>query len=332
MPPYEHNHIVTRAHLELFTREGVLECHFHDGTSKPLRPARVAVRKDFYVARDASGTRDTSLEQAMGPAESAAVAVLRDVAGRWPLQHEDRVAVTEYLALQALRTPAFRHWHERRSAELLDAEHRRSRWGFMSDEQWHANVDFLTGDEYRHETMMRLLAQVSSLIGSMHWSLLAFSPARVCFSDQPFVTVASASETVPPFDAIPREGFGQIFEARFPVDPRHALLLTWWDVPEDQPPIRADREVLRDLNAAVIGQADRQWFHRPGPVPPHGARPHRPIASRLLRAYDVGAANRSRRREFAIDTVKSMIESREMPTQMRFVKVRGSEPAQGSTV
>jgi hypothetical protein len=176
---------VTRAHLELFARDGLVDCRFNDGTVKRLAPSAIAVRKDFYVIKDGAGGRDTSLERAMAVTEAKAAAVLRRIQN-WPLCDSDRTAVTEYLALLALRSPAFRTWHEARTQALLN-EDWNDRRADVPEEQWDAAVGYLSGPRYWHESMMRLLSRIGSLLGSMHWTLLHFSsrsrPVAWCRSE-----------------------------------------------------------------------------------------------------------------------------------------------------
>ena len=82
-----------------------------------------------------------------------------------------------------------------------------------------------------------------------------------------------------------------------PVDPRHALLLTWHDDMDAARPVTADRELLRDLNLSTVQQAEAHRCHRPGGTPPHAPRLHVPLSMRLIEGYRPAAAYRSTRRE-----------------------------------
>lgn len=323
MAKHARNHIVTRAHIDLFARSGLVACHLRNGSVQNLPPSEVAVRKDFYVIKDGLGTRDTSLEEAMGPAEGAAVEVLRTVPTTWPLSQERRFTVVEYLALQCLRTPAFKAWHVSKSHELLSGVAADQRWGDLSDEEREATAEFLTSDRYRHETMMRLLSRVCTLVGSMHWSLLRSSAPRICISDHPVVCVPLVVGRFRPFQAVPDEGFANVIEMRFPVDPHHALLLTWRDVPEEeQGPISLPRDLLRDLNASVVGQAENQWFHRPGATPPHSSRVQEPISTRLFTDYGARTAESSGRRASALESVQEMAAAGQISRTMHITRVQ----------
>jgi hypothetical protein len=139
--------------------------------------------------------------------------------------------------------------------------------------------------------------QMSALVGTMHWSLLEFRSPVVATSDDPMVIwrrgVRSQRPTARPFDLDDIA----CSEIRVPVSPRHAILMTWCDEPDDEAPrFKCARQVSAVLNAFTIAQADRQWFHRPGWEPPRATGSLLPLAPQALRGLNLNPRQGLRRR------------------------------------
>lgn len=322
MAAHARNHVVTRGHLQLFARNGTLACHFSDGTVKPLSPKDVAVRTDFYVIKDGAGARDASWEIAMSRLEATAVPALRRVPD-WPLSPQDRNTITEYLALLALRSPAFRTWHAESSGALLRADRQAGKYAEFTEEQWTYAEQYFTGQEFWRNTMARLLSRVASLLGSMHWTLLRFSSPRVCICDQPLVCVPliqpGEARTV---EVLPAGGFANLMEVRAPVDPHHALLLSWHDDEDEEEPVTAGRDLLRDLNFSIVEQAEQHWCHRPGATPPHAARWSLPLSMRVIEGYGAAVVETSIRRKRALQSVEEITAEGKLSAVMKIAGVR----------
>ena len=322
MPAHARNHVVTRGHLELFAHNGILACHFSGGTVKPLSPKDVAVRTDFYVIKDGAGARDTSWEIAMSRLEASAVPALRRVAD-WPLRPQDRNTITEYLALLALRSPAFRAWHADASGALLRQERRAGKYSELTEQQWTYAEQYFTGQEFWRSTMARLLSRVASLLGSMHWTLLRFSSPRVCICDQPLVCVPILrSGQARAIEVLPGGGFANLMEVRAPVDAHHALLLSWHDDEDEAKPLTGDRDMLRDLNFSIVEQAEKHWCHRPGATPPHAARWSPPLSMRVIEGYGAAAVEGSIRRKRALQSVDEITAEGTLSAVMKIAGVR----------
>lgn len=229
MARHSRNHIVTKGHLALFAKDGVLACRSRDGSVRRLSPGDVAVRKNFYVTRDAAGNRDTSFEEAMAVHESEAVPVLRDISHRWPLDERDSAVLAEYVGLQVVRSPAFRRTADARRADVLD-RFRAEREALLSPERWDAFESETLSDQARLQMTGQLISRAATLLGSMHWSLVRFSSADVVIGDHPLVAVplgtgpAGIGRTGSP--ATQAGGLTDLMEVRLPVDPRHVLLLS----------------------------------------------------------------------------------------------------------
>jgi hypothetical protein len=109
--------------------------------------------------------------------------------------------------------------------------------------------------------------------------------------------------------------------------PRHALLLTWLNEPDDRPRFHGDDGLAAELNRAVIGQVDEQWFHHP-------ARRPTTLAADLLAERACGALGRylfpeygyqdvvrSQRRVDTFRNLEQMIED-PIPGELRVAGVR----------
>jgi hypothetical protein len=127
---------------------------------------------------------------------------------------------------------------------------------------------------------------------------------------------------VSPASAIGPYPFNAV-EARFTLDPRRVLLLTWLDA-GDEPWLTGRREHACSVNCALKAQAMEEWFSTPGSTPPFLASPTLepeifPISPNLLREYTVQHAAGSVRRQQAERIVRKMIEEQLPPNEMIFV-------------
>lgn len=123
------------------------------------------------------------------------------------------------------------------------------------------------------DSLLRQIPRVGSALGSMHWTLVEFPADWLITSDEPVVMLGPPPRAVSPASAIGPYSFNAV-EARFTLDPRRVLLLTWLDGP-DEPWLTGQREHACSVNCAVRAQALEEWFSKPGTIPPF-------IASRTL--------------------------------------------------
>ena len=93
------------------------------------------------------------------------------------------------------------------------------------------------------------------------------------------------------------------------LDPHHALVLTWLNEPDDGPRILGDDQLAAELNRAVIGQTDEQWFHHPARRPTTLTPPLLttqacgPVGRRLFPDYGYQDVVQSQRR---LDTLRNL--------------------------
>jgi len=112
--------------------------------------------------------------------------------------------------------------------------------------------------------MLDMIPKQASLIASMHWTLLEFPLPLLATSDQPVTVVPLVPDgAVARVVAAPATGYLMTEEVRFAIGPNRALLFTWLNDVESKRPVFACDDFAAELNRAVIGQADKEWFHHP---------------------------------------------------------------------
>jgi hypothetical protein len=112
----------------------------------------------------------------IGKLETPVPGILQGIERDWPLSEDSRSTLAEYLALQAVRSPAWDQSYRVMTEDWLRTK--RSNYD-CTDEQWQGLVEHVTGDSHRHESMVEQLAKMTTLVGSMHWTLVTFSIATL---------------------------------------------------------------------------------------------------------------------------------------------------------
>lgn len=322
MAAYRHNHILPRGQLRPFSVDGMIDCHFVDGTeTRRIGINDAGVRSGFYVEKRDDGSRSPAFELAMNPAETKGIEMLREIEERWPLSINDRGPIAELLGLQAVRSPAWRAWFDRERRRSL--EEKVVSTPFPGAPAWRRFEAYSESDHFRLDSMARQIHKMGSLFGSMHWTLVRLRADRLLIADQPVVPVPFPGREGAPAAAVPRVGFGNTIEVYFPVTPRLALVMTWLEEPDDGPPREGRVHWVKNINGASRAQADRQWFTRPGTSAPQQTGPCLciPVGSELHRLYGLTAAQRSERRRQALEVVNRMIEESLSPDRMTIIGV-----------
>jgi hypothetical protein len=264
-----------------------------------------------------------AVEATLQPAEDDAAPVLRDLVRRWPLNRDDRATLAQFMAIHAVRTPAWLDQYRAVSMEAIDEELRRRRW---EPHVAKAAVRRFVGDDLRVETMLKQIPRVASVLMSMHWTLVQFPEPILASCDQPMVFVPHLPQwRQQRITALPSTGFMDTAEARFPVDPWRLLLLSWSPRPDLEAPVSGEHRHATNVNRSTREQADEHWFHRPGLRPPLLTPPMMslsctPISYDLVPEYSLEVAATSRRRAETDAIMQQMIESHTID-QMRFVVV-----------
>jgi hypothetical protein len=253
-PRVKRGHIVPAVYLRNFSVTDQVAVHRTDRPGCELRNVRtVGTHGPFYRRERPDGSGEA-------------------------LTPERKSALAQFFAMQMVRGPAF--FRER--AELIDDVMR----GLGDDAFQPAAVADAGGDvevvrrkaqdaqlstTARFVTMLSTGSKLGAVLGSMRWHVLDFGAPVLAVSDHPVVTWPADVRMTEAFTA-PRLGPLGAVEVRVPLSDRMGILMTWQDVPDAGVPVPAQPRLAAELNAFVVGQADRQWMHCPGvePVVPPG--------------------------------------------------------------
>jgi hypothetical protein len=157
----------------------------------------------------------------------------------------------------------------------------------------------LSSDTVALTKMLDLSRKGAQIIGSMHWTLLQFERPWLATSDHPVVLwpLDAVSRQPKKSENLFRGGLLNTLEARFPISPHYALLMTWLDLPDNETSIvKCKRETAANLNAFTAAEAEHQWFHVPRVTAPRASGQLLPVAPGLLRPYSANLAFESYRR------------------------------------
>jgi hypothetical protein len=245
----------------------------------------------------------------------------------------DRSALGALMGMHIVRMPSYvafvREMGERATRDTLaKTEH-------DLDAQQVAQVeDWLRGDSVHADTLWRHVRRFASFLCSMHWSLVEFEEDWLITSDQPVVLLPPVPQPITPASALLPAGLSYVLEGRFTLDPRHALLMTWREDPEELQ-VPGSHEQACSINCALNAQAMREWFSLPGTRPPFLSPPLLrervyPVALELLPGYTIPKAGASGRRAHAERVVREMTESTAPKNEIRWIRLTEvEEPSTG---
>jgi len=281
--------------LARFADDGVLTMHLAGKRlSREIGIRDAAVRTNFYRRTRPDGTRIDDIEWSLSKLEQAAVPVLRQVTTLWPLGNENKAALAALFAYQTIRGPRWMEWHNDETRAFFEEARD------TTETEEHAALDqterHLLTDTARLIRMLALGPKVTNVLGSMHWSLVAFPSPWLATSDHPVVLWPIDQASRAPSPTPLNVGFLRTLEVTVPVSPNHAILMTWRDERDAASPLLGAKHHAANLNAFTVANAERQWFHRPGKVPPRSSGMLRPVSAELLRPYNSQEAWGSMRR------------------------------------
>jgi hypothetical protein len=276
-----------------------------------------------HVWWGADAVLSRAAESILQSSENDTAPILRELAARWPLQRDDRASLAQFIAGHSVRIPGWLETYHVVSIEAIGHQLRRRRWGAEVEKE--AMREFMS-DRLRVQTLLKQVPRVASLLMSMQWSFVEFDEPLIASCDQPVIFVPrSPAWQKLPIQAVPRCGSMETAEVRFPIDPRRVLLLSWSPQPDLAQTVTGEFHHAADVNRSTRAQADRHWFHRPGPRPPLLSPPMlalscEPISYELVPGYSFDIAARSRRRAEADRIMKELIKAN-TTDRMRFVVV-----------
>lgn len=327
---YVDNHIATAGYLRRFT--DAAGCLQRIQTGAPLvreserrKPETVGYRKRFFANRAIAKNVEGQLARHEGLGLEALQRLDRD----WPLDSDEsfrtRLDIAGLVAIHMVRNPASRVATARIQSEAI--AQRRPEYKAMGDAREQELLHHLTSEQFQAEHMLEMIVKTAGMIASTHWTLVEFPAALLATSDHPVSIVPLLTRGVTSaVEPHPIRGLLTTEEFRFPLDPWRMLLFTWANEPDTPETMPGTDDMAGDLNRAVIGQAEKEWFHhpdrRPTRLPVSGLQTDEchPLGRMLLPSYGVQAARQSQRRVETITCVDEMIKS-DATNKMRVARV-----------
>jgi hypothetical protein len=333
-------HTVTASHIGRWAAsvtggEKVAQHRVADGEVKHIGPRGVGYQRDYW-GPDPALAAET--EAKFHHAETTVVPVLRDLRAAWPLTGNNRGVLAEFMAIHIVRMPSF-VGHLRKLGEAANRAtiaEGAPKHG-LDEAQAAIYSELLRSDRIHVDGLLRQVVRAGTALGSMHWTLVEFAEDWLITGDQPLVMLGAPPHRVSPASAIGPFTLDAV-EARFTLDPRHVLLMTWLDAPEDQTWLHGERTHAAAINCAVKQQALEEWFSKPGMTPPfiagqvegHGLpvleEQTSLISESLLPGYTVEHAAASKRRQDTTDILGKLIEN-QATNEMIFVTVNHKKHA-----
>jgi hypothetical protein len=328
---YRRNHIASRCYLAGWADSAgqIAVVSKERGSIGVRRPERVGFRDRFWGQ---SVDLRARVERTFGRVESAAADLIPALSERWPLPApspsepaaHDLTVLLQFVALHLVRTPAWRDVLLRaRQASVERSIH-------ATTEHADDVISHVMTDGFVASMTLANVPRVASVLGGMHRTLLRFDAPLLVTSDQPVtpVPLVRGADQMAPIGVVPADGLMAMFECRFPVSPRYALLFTWLDASDGEEIVDCGFAEACWLNTATATQSDEEMFHCSGHSPafvlPPWARPEaRSIADVLYPGYDMSSALNSERRRQSLQVVDAMIEG-DVTDRVNILSVRSA--------
>lgn len=295
--------------LERFARDGQIALETN-GVKRVVSTSKAATRKNFYRRTRPDRSRIDDVEHTLSQLENRVAPTLKMVERGWPVSNEEKAILAQHFGMQVVRVPKWKDWFNTfisgRLGEIDGDPFVRLDSGIVvpissADREEVAN--HLTTDTNRLHRMLKLGVRIASILGSMHWRLLAFEEPMIGISDHPVVQIPISWPVATdgdPFD----HGAANCLEVYAPVSPWSVILMTWINEPDPDIPWRATREQAGMINSKVKAQAEHQWMHHPDHEPAQTSDAWVPITSQIVPSYDPEVARASPRRAMVSDILE----------------------------
>jgi hypothetical protein len=303
-PAVPHSHVVPVGYLRAWAHGPKIATRLVASEQSVSASVRdVGVRSNFYRReRPKTGEKIYDVEWSMQQAESAGLSIIGSLGPRWPLGTEDKSRVSQLFALQHVRGPAFKAWHEAYVQPTIDALRSDPVGttiptpGVSADEVATKVIEHYSSDTFRLVKMIKNARAVAVAFGSMHWTLVSFAKPRLVTSDHPLVVWPLSRGRAKPCPNDLDAGVSDTLEVFVPINPGLLLLMTWLGGPDRPDVVKGAGRHTATANAFVVANADAQWFHELDVKPWRAAGARDPLSAELVAGYDVGVASRSIRR------------------------------------
>jgi hypothetical protein len=186
-PNVKNAHIVPRTYLANWAIDGKIAVwllpegkRLHD---QPIE--NVGTRRRFYErTRPASGEKINDIEWSLGQEEDAATPLLRSFQEQWPLSTDAKGQLAELFAYQLLRGPKWKAEYEENIQRFVEEYDSRPEVSIPAAELERQN-EVLLSDSYRLTRMLAMALTTTTVLGSMHWTLVEFPTQSLATSDHP---------------------------------------------------------------------------------------------------------------------------------------------------
>jgi uncharacterized protein DUF4238 len=321
---YSRNHTVSAGYIRRFASNRRVTVHHVTRGVFDTGSRAVGFQNDFWGSEDLS----REVEEAFDKCENPVLQMLRDLPRRWPLATTDRAAVAQFLAIHVIRTPAYGAFVRRAGKHAREDAVRdvAAQHGLMEDEISTRATEILSGQRNHVRTLLGQVGRIASMFSNMQWALVQFDHDHLITSDQPVVMLPLVQATISPASSVPIYGFSKIMEARFTLDPRQVLLMTWADAPDIASLLSGTYSQACSINCAIRAQSLEEWVCRPQTTPPFHAPPILTpsiyaISTELLAGYTVQSALQSRRRAESDRLISRIIEENAPRDRMTWITV-----------
>lgn len=324
------NHTVSAGYIARFASDRLVTVHHVTKGVFDIGPRAVGFQNDFWGSEELS----RKVEQAFNKCENPVLRMLRGLPQHWPLATTDRAALAQFLAIHVIRTPAFgafvrRVGEQAREEAIRDVAEQH---GLSEDEIAAAGSKLLRSQHNHALTLLGQIGRIGGMFSSMQWMLVRFDKDCLITSDQPVVMLPLSPAPVSPASSVPAAGLSNTIEARFTLDSRQVLLMTWADAPDTAEPLNGTYSQACSINCAVRAQSLEEWVCRPQTAPPFLSPPILTpsiyaISTELLSGYTAQVAAQSRRHAEADRLMSRIIEENAPRGRMSWVRVGTREVA-----
>jgi Protein of unknown function (DUF4238) len=306
-PRVKRGHIVPAVYQRNFAIDDQVLVHFvSDGHTQLRNVKSAAWRPTFYRrTRPDDGPAIDDIEASLSEIERDIKPVFDEILGGAELTLESKGALAQFFGIQLVRGPAFFSKRRELIDEIVSSLDEstvmpgalEAAGGSIAIVQKQVR-DIYTGTTTRFVSMLGTGLKTAILLGSMRWHVLDFGAPLLAYSDHPVVVWPAHIHQTHAF-ATPNFGPLGAIEVRVPLSPELAILMTWADVADEGRRVSVTPGFADELNAFVVSQADEQWMHRPGRIPPVGIGSFTPLSRVFEPSYSPEYAGRSRRRATA---------------------------------
>ena len=272
------HHYVPRFYLQRFADpQGKLSAYDRQ-SSKTIttKPTALAAENDFYRLPDDARLPPMALENAFSSQEGDAARAIRDTVSAGYVSQEDRQVLALHVALQLARTRRERNFM-RDLAQLIlplqeqvELNEKLSTNAFESDAARKIAEDRIgklvsgeTDTKVDKKILLGLifegLSEVQSvLLSGWNWILITLSEPKFLTSDHPICMLGEPEPGAP----TPNVGVATALEIWFPLDPRHALVLSR-DHSVASPLSDLANGHIRRINLRLALESERWSFFHP---------------------------------------------------------------------